>query len=234
MLVPDLTEIEWGIRPLLEQWADVASYDAPGVGDRPLAAAIDGDVLAHAGLDELHRRGWSEAIIVADGYANHVAVRLGSLLGDGTRGIALGHACLSLASTGARPARTPGVFDVLIQLARTDYGSFRRALTQITTGSFDDEMVERVTERVPQGVAERYLEWIEAEGEGIRWEDTLRELGVPLLLAEHHGCVQWTREGYEDAVAAFPGAATASCSRKPSVDEGFAEALRSFCSQIGG
>ena len=35
LLVPMLTEVEWVIRPLLEEWAEVASYDAPGVGDEP-------------------------------------------------------------------------------------------------------------------------------------------------------------------------------------------------------
>ena len=31
LLVPTLTEVEWKIRPLIEEWAEVASFDAPGV-----------------------------------------------------------------------------------------------------------------------------------------------------------------------------------------------------------
>ena len=37
LLVPSLTELEWPIRPLIEEWAEVASFDAPGVGDEPPA-----------------------------------------------------------------------------------------------------------------------------------------------------------------------------------------------------
>ena len=32
LLVPTVTEVEWKIKPLLEEWADVASFDAPGSG----------------------------------------------------------------------------------------------------------------------------------------------------------------------------------------------------------
>ena len=38
LLVPTLTEVEWKIRPLIEEWAEVASFDAPGVGDEPATA----------------------------------------------------------------------------------------------------------------------------------------------------------------------------------------------------
>ena len=40
LLVPELTELEWVIKPLLEEWAEVASYDAPGVGDEPAGGAV--------------------------------------------------------------------------------------------------------------------------------------------------------------------------------------------------
>ena len=35
LLVPQLTQIEWTIEPDLEQWAEVASFDPPGVGNEP-------------------------------------------------------------------------------------------------------------------------------------------------------------------------------------------------------
>jgi hypothetical protein len=57
-------------------------------------------------------------------------------------------------------------------------------------------------------------------------------LGLPLLLAKHHGCLMFTDEGFEDAVEAFPGAATASVEDKPSVSGEFAERLREFCESI--
>ena len=38
LLVPLLTELEWDpIRAQLEEWADVASYDLPGVGEFAVA-----------------------------------------------------------------------------------------------------------------------------------------------------------------------------------------------------
>jgi hypothetical protein len=32
LLVPHFSELDWRIKPLLEEWAQVASFDAPGVG----------------------------------------------------------------------------------------------------------------------------------------------------------------------------------------------------------
>src|SRR5204862_5909786 len=43
LLVPSFTELEWGIRTQLEQWADVATFDSPGVGDEPLPPGVDPD-----------------------------------------------------------------------------------------------------------------------------------------------------------------------------------------------
>jgi hypothetical protein len=40
LLVPTVTEMEWPIKPQSESWADVASYDAPGVGDEPPPEAL--------------------------------------------------------------------------------------------------------------------------------------------------------------------------------------------------
>jgi hypothetical protein len=35
LLVPSFTELEGGILPLLEEWAEVATFDMPGVGEQP-------------------------------------------------------------------------------------------------------------------------------------------------------------------------------------------------------
>jgi hypothetical protein len=59
--------------------------------------------------------------------------------------------------------------------------------------------------------------------------DQLAARGVPMLFAQHEGCLMFTPEGYADAVAAFPDAQTLSTPEKPSASPAFAEALRSFC-----
>jgi hypothetical protein len=38
LLVPEFTELEWVIRPKLAEWAEVATYDPPGVGGEPIPA----------------------------------------------------------------------------------------------------------------------------------------------------------------------------------------------------
>jgi hypothetical protein len=42
----------------------------------------------------------------------------------------------------------------------------------------------------------------------------------------------FTDEGFDDAAAAFPGAATASVKDKPSVSAEFADRLRQFCDEV--
>jgi hypothetical protein len=63
-------------------------------------------------------------------------------------------------------------------------------------------------------------------------EEALRDLGVPLLLAEHDGCLIFTNEGYAAAAEAFPDAMRVSCAEKPSVSARFANALRTFCREL--
>jgi len=60
----------------------------------------------------------------------------------------------------------------------------------------------------------------------------MRDLGKPLLLAQHDPCLLFTREGYEAAVSAFPDSAQVSCREKPSVSRTFADALREFCRAV--
>jgi hypothetical protein len=49
LLVPWLPELEWGISPLLREWAEVSSFDAPGVGDESAAAETTRDAIAKRG-----------------------------------------------------------------------------------------------------------------------------------------------------------------------------------------
>ena len=78
LLVPWLSALEWGIRPLLEEWADVASFDAPGVGDEPPPAEATREAIAKRGLEELDRLGWDRVTVVADEFGVGTAVALAS------------------------------------------------------------------------------------------------------------------------------------------------------------
>jgi hypothetical protein len=52
LLVPSFTELEWEpIRPQLEEWAEVASFDLPGVGDEPGAERLDREIVVNRGLE---------------------------------------------------------------------------------------------------------------------------------------------------------------------------------------
>ena len=70
------------IKPRLEEWAEVGSYDPPGVGDEPLP---DGDpdsftpeLFVERGEAELERLGWERCFILADGWGIPTGVRIAS------------------------------------------------------------------------------------------------------------------------------------------------------------
>jgi hypothetical protein len=54
-----------------------------------------------------------------------------------------------------------------------------------------------------------------------------------MLLVEHKDCLMWTREGFEDTIAALPDAVRTSVERKPSADPAFAAILRDFVEGLG-
>jgi hypothetical protein len=69
LLVPEFTELEWdAIRPRLEQWAEVASYDPPGVGEEPRASRLDRRAIVERGLVELDRLGWEHYFLATDSW----------------------------------------------------------------------------------------------------------------------------------------------------------------------
>jgi hypothetical protein len=53
--VPLLTEIEWVIGPQLEEWAEVATFDVPGVGDEPMVEPLGRQAIVDRALLELDR-----------------------------------------------------------------------------------------------------------------------------------------------------------------------------------
>jgi hypothetical protein len=116
-----------------------------------------------------------------------------------------------------------------MQVARDRLQSFVRALCQLTQHAYDDEMADACLEQVPQNVGLEYLSHMLSAVDGEHLEDYLRGLDLPMLFVEHHGCIGWTRESYQDAVAAFPSASTASVQIKPSCDPEFARILKEFC-----
>lgn len=233
MLMPTLCELEWKIWPLLEQWAEVASFDAPGVGDES-ERDFTADAAVECGIAELDQLGWDRYVLVGDEFGSAQAVRLAGRRPQGIEGLALGHPALSLKSSGAGAPINGDVTEGLIRIARTDYRSFVRALTQVTQDAYDDQLAERYMGRVPPTAVATYIpEILAAAGEG-DLEPTLRALDVPMLFVQHEGCLMWTRDGFEAATAAFPQAKTASMAMKPSVSPEFAELLREFCAGLPG
>ena len=104
LLVPQLTELEWLIRDELESWAEVATYDAPGVGSEPPVGDFGSVAVARRGLEEVKRRGWDSYFVVADEFGVAAATHLAIEAGDAVQGLALGHARLSNSLSGDRPA----------------------------------------------------------------------------------------------------------------------------------
>jgi hypothetical protein len=228
LLVPWLTELEWRIGPQIEEWGEVASFDPPGVGALK-AERFSLNGVAERGLEELDRRDWDRCVVVADEFGIASAVTLAARRPSAIEAMALGHACLSLRHEGARAPVNGELFSALRRLARTDYRTYARHLTQITQGAYDEEMTERYIERVPmelEAAAES------APDPGIPIGETLKELDVPLLFAKHNGCLLFTAEGFEDAVAEFPEAETVSTAEKPSASPEFAAVLRKFCVRV--
>jgi hypothetical protein len=239
LLVPDFTELEWTIIPLLEEWADVASYDAPGVGDDAVSDAelerltADGSYrrarIAARGLEEASRRGWDRFVLVSDSGGNLPASRVASRNPDAILGMAMGHACLTLDSKGERAPINAEVASAMSRLAEQDSEKFvQHALTQLTGGAYDTELAARILERVPIRLLIRAF----FQGSDEPADKLIGDLEFPLLLVKHNGCLMFTEEGYDDAAAAFPRAETASADDKPSVSREFADRLREFCEAI--
>jgi pimeloyl-ACP methyl ester carboxylesterase len=245
LLVPSFTELEWGIKPSLEEWADVATFDAPGVGDSKLPLDVEfdpsratellsrwRDAAAQLGLDEIDRRGWDEFVVVTDSYGSAAAVRIAARRRDSVLGLALGHASLSHSTEGERAPERAGTWDAMVQLARQGSEAFvRYGIAQMTRGGIDEQTAEQMVARFPD------MDLVTAMAEALGQEpepigDDLAAIDAPLLLAKHEGCLGSTDEGFEDVVAAFPDAETVICPEMCASSPAFAEALRGFCERI--
>jgi hypothetical protein len=227
-LIPLLTELEWVIRPRLEQWAEVATFDVPGVGDEPAVQPLDRQAIIDRALVELDRRGWDSYVLVCDGSALPTGVRVAHARPEAVEAMALGHARLVHRMEGDRPTVNKEVMEAFAQLGESNYADFiRYGITQVTHGSIGDELAARMLERVPLDVGRAVWEMNLRDPEP--FEHLIREVDVPLLFAKHKGCIGATEEGFEDAVAAFPRARVVSAPEAPSVSMEFADALRDFC-----
>jgi hypothetical protein len=223
-----VTELEWVIRPQLEQWAEVATFDVPGVGVEPPADPLDRQAIVDRALLELDRRGWDSYVLVVDGSCLPTVVRVADARPDAVEAMALGHARLCNRIDGERPTVNKGVMEAFGQLAESNFPDFvRYGLTQVTHGSIGEELARQMLERVPIEVGRTV--WAMNVFDSEPFEHLIRAIGVPLLLAKHEGCLGSTDEGFEDAVAAFPNARTIAVPEAPSVSREFADALREFC-----
>jgi pimeloyl-ACP methyl ester carboxylesterase len=226
LLVPWITQLEWRIRPLVEEWAEVASYDCPGVGDEPPVDPHDADAIIGRGLAELDRLGWDRCIIAGDEFAAAIALRIATARPEAVEGLALGHATLGYDDSNPDSPVNGDVMSGFNTLLDNDYRAWVRAYTQITQGAYDDTTMNAFLERVPPDVAARHSEVVDALVLEIDVDAELRKLDVPLLLAEHRDCLVFRRSGYDDAAAAFPDAVRITTDEKPSCSPGFVAALR--------
>ena len=215
VLIPSISPLEWRIRPLLEEWADVTVLaDDTGLGD------------------ELDRQGWDSCVVVGDEWGLIRAVAVAKEHTSLVVGLALGHACLYAPDARARDIE-PEIWDAYKSLARMDYRSFARSLTQVSAGSYDDEIIDTFLENVPhEHVIANLDTFDDLLDRGTSVESDLRGLGIPLLLARHERCLLWTGAGFEAARTAFPDATSVTVADKPSVSDEFAEALRRFCETL--
>lgn len=243
LLVPGLTELAWGgIRPQLEEWAEVASYDPPGVGAEPIApgeieavqtgAASIHDLFGRRALEELDRRGWDRFFVVSDSWGNLTAARIAAERPGHVLGVALGHASLDFDMEGERRAVSGEVWAGMRQLLRQDQREFiRHGIVQMTRGSVSDEVAAEMLDRFPNS------EVVEATWDALARDpapigDLLKAYGGPLLLAQHVGCITFTEEGFRDAVAAFPEARVVRTADAPSNRPEFVSELRDFCERV--
>jgi hypothetical protein len=234
LLVPQLTEIEWVIRPMLEEWAEVATYDAPGVGDEPPVEDFGSTAIARRGLEELERRGWDSCVVVSDEFGVAAAAHLVDEAGNVVSGFAAGHARLSNAIDGADAPVNREVHLGCAAMIKSDprtfvHQFFRMTGGELMEGGYGDEMVEEYRRRVPDELMLHF--WESRPREGGHIGETLRRTGVPLLLAQHKGCLLYTDEGFEAATDALPRARTVRLEDKPSTSVQFARALAAFCTE---
>jgi pimeloyl-ACP methyl ester carboxylesterase len=241
LLVASFTELEWGIRPALEEWAEVAAFDMPGVGGEPLPPGMEIDAsrgaallaewraaAAERGLAEVDDKGWDRFVLVTDSHGTPAAVALAKKRPDAVQGLAIGHASLSHGHEGDRAPMRAGIWDALVQLLDQGHEAFvRYGIAQMTRGGISEDVADQMLERFPD--SDLLLPAVKALGqEPEPIGDDLGALGLPLLLAKHEGCLGRTDEGFEDIVKAFPEAETVICPETCTSSPAFAQGLAEF------
>jgi hypothetical protein len=235
LLVPMLTELEWVIKPQLEEWAEVASYDAPGVGTEPPVDEPGSRATARRGIEEVDRLGWDSFVVAADEFGVVAASHLAATAGKRVAGVALGHARLSNSTDGPSPAVNQEVMHGVQSMIRTDNRMFVQQLFKMTRGAareggYQEDLVDEYVRRVPLALTRLFYETRTDEGAGLG--DRLARLDVPMMLAQHKDCVLFTNEGFEAASAAFPQARVTGYYDKPSTSPEFSADLRDFCGSL--
>ena len=233
LLVPSISELEWGrILPLLEEWADVATYDIPGLGeDADPSQPIDAAISVAGGVQELERRSWSEAIIVGDQFGSALAVLVAEAWDGDVRGLALGHACLTYTREGPRPAISAIAADFQLQLTRLGRAQADQMFLQGVEMTYGADVAAGIRARLSPSFTQQYAQLL-LDNQEIDLEPHLRELGVPLFFAQHKECGLWMPEGFEDAIAAFPDARTLVTEENPGSSPEFAAELRAFAAAV--
>jgi hypothetical protein len=151
LLVPEFTELEWTIAPLLAEWAEVATYDPPGVGEKDIPEEelerLANDPVyrrersVERGLEVIERLGWDRFTLVSDSGANFQAGRIAESIPERIRAVALGHACLRIDWRGERPTLNPEIVSAMTSLVENDHEQFlQHALTQLTGGAYGEEL----------------------------------------------------------------------------------------------
>ena len=233
MLVPEFTELTWTIRPSLDEWAEVAAFELPGVGGEPLAKGdpkeLDRELVVKRGLREVDDHGWDHFFIAADGWAIATAARIAQMREEAVAGMVLGHATLSFRRDGERAPINGPVWDAMNQLLSQDHEAFiRHGIAQSSGRSISEDLAQQMIDRFPRDLMLLGWERVTADDE---FGDLLKGLDCPMLLAKHEGCLMSTDEGFEDAVAALPGAKTIAVPDAPSTSPDFARAMRKFCEE---
>jgi hypothetical protein len=214
----------------IAEWAEVESFDSPGTGRRRDDPPVGFEGMAAAGSERLDELGWDACVVVCDSHAQAAGTEL-AVRDPRVRGVAMGHAALRYDATGPEPTLNPAVHAAARQLLDTDYRSFGRALTQLTLGVLDDDWVDAFLAAVPPEATRTRL--VELTN-GVELASRLRGEDVKLVLARHVGCMMWTAEGFEEAAAALPEAATVDCDTVPMADPAFHDAARELCARVLG
>jgi hypothetical protein len=219
-------------RPFAQQaaeWAEVESFDSPGTGARRDEEPGSVEDVAAAGSERLDQLGWERAVVVCDSHAQGAGIEL-ALRDPRVAGIGISHAAVRYSTEGERAPLNPAVYAAAAQLLDSDLRSFGRALTQLTQGKFDEEWVDDFLATVPRRTAQ--VRASQLDGHELVARLTGTELEV--VLGCHVGCLMWSREGFDDAVAAVPGAVPVECESVPLSDEGFVVAMRELCASALG